>query len=116
MDLSFTSAATHRSKQSVSEIKRQTDITDESSSTEMLRKFKKPLMNRPRFMQEKALSPAEIGTAMHMVMQHVPILQSLLIMNHSEILLEEMVRKELITVEQKSVIDPTYWSAFSNPT
>ena len=41
------------------------------SSTEMLRKFKKPLMNRPRFMQEKALSPAEIGTAMHMVMQHV---------------------------------------------
>jgi ATP-dependent helicase/nuclease subunit A len=34
----------------------------------MLRKFKKPLMNRPRFMQEKELFPAEIGTAMHMVM------------------------------------------------
>src|SRR6476646_7173857 len=45
---SFTSAATHRSKQSVSEIKRQVDTTDDSSSTEMLRKFKKPLMNRPR--------------------------------------------------------------------
>ena len=28
---------------------------------ELLKRFKKPLMNRPRFMQEKALSPAEIN-------------------------------------------------------
>src|SRR4051794_32204615 len=108
---SFTSAASHRSKQSVSEIKRQTDTTDDSSSTEMLRKFKKPLMNRPRFMQEKELSPAEIGTAMHMVMQHVdftkPVNQDSII-----ILLEEMVRKELLTVEQKSVIDLNLISGF----
>ena len=108
---SFTSAATHRSKQSVSEIKRKMDTADESSSTEMLRKFKKPLMNRPRFMQEKALSPAEIGTTMHMVMQHVdfskPVNQDTIL-----ILLEEMVRKELLTVEQKSVIDPDLICAF----
>ena len=55
-------------------------------------------------MQEKELSPAEIGTAMHMVMQHVdftkPVDQESI-----SILLEEMVRKELLTVEQKSVID-----------
>ena len=80
----------------MSEIKRKIDTADDSSSTEMLRKFKKPLMNRPRFMQEKELSPAEIGTAMHMVMQHVdfskPVNQDTIL-----ILLEEMVRKELLT-------------------
>ena len=107
----YRSASSHRSKQSVSEIKRQKDSADESSGTELLRKFKKPLMNRPRFMQEKALSPAEIGTAMHMVMQHIdftkPVEQETIIK-----LIEDMVRKELLTAEQKSVIDPDLICSF----
>ena len=39
-------------------------------------------------MQEKALSPAEIGTAMHMVMQHMPFSEQI---DHEtiEILLQE---------------------------
>ncbi|KAA9027509.1 helicase-exonuclease AddAB subunit AddA [Niallia endozanthoxylica] len=107
----YRSASTHRSKQSVSEIKRQKDSSDETSGTELLRKFKKPLMNRPRFMQEKALSPAEIGTAMHMVMQHIDFSKSV----NSEAIMElgdDMVRKELLTEEQKSVIDPDLISTF----
>ena len=108
---SFSSASTHRSKQSVSEIKRQRETADEASGTEMIRKFKKPLMNRPRFMQEKALSPAEIGTAMHMVMQHMRFSKQI---DHEtiEILLQEMVRKELLTVEQEEVINPDLFIAF----
>ncbi len=101
----YTSATTHRSKQSVSEIKRQMDTADEASSTQMLRKFTKPLMNRPRFMQEKALSPAEIGTAMHMVMQHIDFLNPI-DQDAIFILLDEMVQKELLTEEQRSVINP----------
>ena len=108
---SFKSASTHRSKQSVSEIKRQREITDEASGTELLKRFKKPLMNRPRFMQEKALSPAEIGTAMHMVMQHIELEKAI---NHESIdhLLQEMVRKELLTEEQKSTINPEFLISF----
>ncbi|MCQ6274361.1 helicase-exonuclease AddAB subunit AddA [Bacillus sp. V3B] len=107
----FISSSSHRSKQSVSEIKRQKDTADESSGTDLLRKFKKPLMNRPRFMQEKALSPAEIGTAMHMVMQHINLSKPTdreTIVN----LLEEMVCKELLTEEQKLVVDPDGLRAF----
>ena len=88
----FSSASSHRSKQSVSEIKRQREVADEGSGTEMIRKFKKPLMNRPRFMQEKALSPAEIGTAMHMVMQHMRF-QNRLIMKQLKICWKKWLRK-----------------------
>ncbi|WP_338449093.1 helicase-exonuclease AddAB subunit AddA [Niallia oryzisoli] len=108
-------ASTHRSKQSVSEIKRQKDSSDEASGTELLRRFKKPLMNRPRFMQEKALSPAEIGTAMHMVMQHIDFSKPV---EHETInkLVDDMVRKELLTVEQKSVIEPELICSFFEST
>lgn len=101
---SFLSAATNRSKQSVSEIKRQRDTADETSGTDLLRKFKKPLMNRPRFMQEKSLSPAERGTVMHMVMQHVDFSKNV-DQKSMELLLEEMTQKELLTGEQRSVVD-----------
>lgn len=107
----YTEAATHRSKQSVSEIKRQKEAADETSATDLLRKFKKPLMKRPLFMQEKALSPAEIGTAMHMVMQHIDFTAPV---NRETILqfLEQMVKRELLTEEQASVIEPDLICSF----
>ena len=107
----FSSASSQRSKQSVSEIKRQKEVADEGSGTEVIRKFKRPLMNRPRFMQEKGLSPAEIGTAMHMVMQHMPFSKQI---DHEtiEVLLQNMVGKELLTVEQVEVINPDLLIAF----
>jgi ATP-dependent helicase/nuclease subunit A len=107
----FSAAASHRSKQSVSEIKRQKEASDEASGTDILRRFKKPLLNRPRFMQEKTLTPAEIGTAMHMVMQHIdfsaPITRETILQ-----LVDHMVSRELLTVEQKAVIKPDLISSF----
>ncbi len=100
----FQSAATHRSKQSVSEIKRMRETADEHSSTELVRRFKKSIIKRPKFMQEKQLSPAERGTAMHMAMQHVDLTKAVT----EEAIKEQlkwMVNNELLTSEQAGVID-----------
>lgn len=98
-------ASTHRSKQSVSEIKRQREFSDEYSGTDLVRSFKKAITTRPRFMQEKSLTPAERGTALHLVMQHVDLTKPV---NQETIAqqLEKMMEVELLTEEQKQVIDP----------
>lgn len=98
----FHDASQFRSKQSVSEMKRQREITDEASGKELV-SLTRPLFNRPRFMQEKTMTPAERGTAMHMVMQHVDMAKAVTVPVVEE-QLEEMVKKELITEEQKQVI------------
>lgn len=97
-------STSHRSKQSVSELKRQGELRDAQSGTELVKAWKQTVWNRPRFMQEKKLSPAEIGTAMHMVMQHVDVKAEVTEASLKQ-LLEEMVRKELLTSEQVEVID-----------
>nr|WP_205186059.1 helicase-exonuclease AddAB subunit AddA [Metabacillus iocasae] len=100
----FTSASVHRSKQSVSEIKRQQQFGDEESDDALVRKAKAPLEDRPNFLQKKGLTAAERGTAMHAVMQHIP-----LTLEHTEesvqTFIDEMVIKELLTTEQANVID-----------
>lgn len=101
----YSDASIHRSKQSVSEMKRHREITDEHSGTDLLRKFKKTILNRPRFMQEKTLTPAERGTALHMVMQHIDLADPPTIPAIHE-LLSSMIEKELLTVEQTEIIDP----------
>lgn len=95
----------NRSKQSVSELKRFYEIRDDAASTELIQKYNKPIFNRPRFMREKALSPAERGTAMHMVMQHIS-LEAAPTKDSVQQLLEDMVRKELLTKEQVEAINP----------
>src|SRR5699024_12210320 len=61
-------------KESVTEIKRRQEVMDESSSRQFLKPFQASFSTRPRFMQEDhRLSSAEIGTAMHTVMQHIPL-------------------------------------------
>ncbi|WP_077617218.1 helicase-exonuclease AddAB subunit AddA [Bacillus sinesaloumensis] len=100
----FKSAANKRSKQSVSEIKRQRESMDEHSDTAFLPQFRSSSADRPRFMQEKSLTPAERGTAMHMVMQHINLSEPI----NEESLREQiqkMVHNELITMEQAEVID-----------
>lgn len=96
--------STHRSKQSVSEVKRQRELRDEESGIELQKKFRKPLMNRPRFMQEKSLTPAERGTAMHAVMQQID-LEKPITFDSITSQLTEMVQLELLTLEQLEVID-----------
>ncbi|MFS0864175.1 helicase-exonuclease AddAB subunit AddA [Fredinandcohnia sp. 179-A 10B2 NHS] len=100
----FKSAANKRSKQSVSEIKRQRESMDEASDTTFMPKFRASSADRPRFMQQKSLTAAERGTAMHMVMQHVNLKEPI-----NETTLREqiakMVHHELLTNEQAEVID-----------
>ncbi|NMD70850.1 helicase-exonuclease AddAB subunit AddA [Bacillus sp. DNRA2] len=107
----FAEATAHRAKQSVSEMKRQLELFEEGSGSELKGKFAKPLYRRPRFMQEKALTPAERGTAMHMVMQQVDLSKSI-----NEVylanLLEELLEHELLSLEQKEAIDIPQISAF----
>jgi ATP-dependent helicase/nuclease subunit A len=106
-EYSFPSAAAHRSKQSVSEMKRQREMADEQSGTDLVNHvnhYKKSIVKRPKFMQEKQLSPAERGSAMHMVMQHVDLTNSV----SQESLQEQltwMVNNELLTPDQAEVID-----------
>ncbi|WP_017754538.1 helicase-exonuclease AddAB subunit AddA [Calidifontibacillus oryziterrae] len=93
-----------RSKQSVSEIKSRKQISDGFAATEFITKFRPPLTDRPKFMQQKTLTAAERGTAMHMVMQHIDLTST--VTEESLLgLLDKMVMNELLTPEQKSVID-----------
>jgi ATP-dependent helicase/nuclease subunit A len=101
----FPDASSHRSKQSVSEIKRQREMVDEYSGTELVRKFKKSILTRPRFMQEKSLSPAERGTAMHLVMQHVDLSRPITTETIKDQLIW-MVQEELLSEEQAQIINP----------
>ncbi|SDN13554.1 helicase-exonuclease AddAB subunit AddA [Bacillus sp. OK048] len=103
-EYSFANASTHRSKQSVSEMKRQREMADEQSGTELLSRFKKSITKRPKFMQEKSLSPAERGTALHMVMQHVDYTRPVTLETVEE-QVQQMVSNELLTVEQAEVIN-----------
>jgi ATP-dependent helicase/nuclease subunit A len=100
----FKTASVHRSKQSVSEIKRMREVHDSYSETTLVKPLRNPIMDRPRFLQEKSLTPAEKGTAMHMVMQHIPLDKPV-----SEVSVKEqlsyMVVNELLTEEQKKNID-----------
>lgn len=103
---SFKQAAHARSKQSVSEVKRQREIfSEEDSGTELIRKISKPALSRPRFMQEKSLSPAERGTAIHAVMQHIDFSRPATEETISS-KMDEMVQKELLTEEQRASIEP----------
>lgn len=69
----FSEATVTNAKQSVTEIKRRQEVADEYSGQRLIQSFRAPLVKRPRFMQEeRTLSPAEKGTAMHTVMQHLP--------------------------------------------
>ena len=94
-----------RSKQSVSELKRLYEMRDEAASIDLIHNSSmKPIFNRPRFMRQKSISPAERGTAMHLVMQHLSLEQAPTI-ETIEQLLVHLEAKELLTTEQIAVID-----------
>lgn len=94
-----------KSKQSVTEVKRQREVfTDERSDSKLVSGFKQSLKERPRFLQSKKLTPAERGTAMHVVMQHLEISRI-----HDDQSVKELIARlesdELLTSEQAEAID-----------
>ena len=98
-------AATHRSKQSVSELKRQYELTDPNSATDFIRTFSRPISKRPAFMQEKSLTPAEKGTITHLIMQHIDLNVDITIESIQQ-LIASLIQRELLTAEQQVAIEP----------
>ncbi|WP_046175394.1 helicase-exonuclease AddAB subunit AddA [Domibacillus indicus] len=107
----FSDAVHLRSKQSVSDLKRSNEIYNEGAANEKARSYRRPIFRRPRFVQEKQLSPAEIGTAVHTVMQHIDLRRA-----PSEVaierLLETLIQKELLTAEQADAVNAGEVAAF----
>ncbi|WP_112180114.1 helicase-exonuclease AddAB subunit AddA [Paraliobacillus zengyii] len=98
-------AASYRAKQTVTEIKRQHEVKDDYSDTKLVETFQTPIMRRPAFMQkEKKLSAAEVGTAMHTVMQHFPFTKQ---WQEAELAeeVQKMVVREILTQDQADVIN-----------
>ncbi|WP_339215928.1 helicase-exonuclease AddAB subunit AddA [Ornithinibacillus sp. FSL M8-0202] len=101
----YEEAAYSRAKQSVTEIKRQREIKDEFSATQLVKPFKAPITKKPIFMQkEKKLSAAEKGTVMHTVMQHLPLYKK---MSKTEIneYVEGLVIREILRREEADSVD-----------
>ncbi|SIS47627.1 helicase-exonuclease AddAB subunit AddA [Salimicrobium flavidum] len=106
----YEQAAKRRAKQTVTEIKRKQEI-DEYADTSVAVPYRAPMRKRPKFMQqERALTAAERGTAMHTVMQHIPL------RSHTPLEVEEEVEKlvidEILTRTEADVIDSEAISRF----
>ncbi|WP_079709133.1 helicase-exonuclease AddAB subunit AddA [Paraliobacillus ryukyuensis] len=105
-------AASYRAKQTVTELKRQQEVIDTYSDNQLIRAFQPPIMKRPAFMQkEKRLTAAEIGTAMHTVMQQLPFTKKWQVPEINEAV-QEMVEKEMLTQNQADTIDPQAIAGF----
>lgn len=80
-------------KVSVTEVKRR---LEEDESDELVEKFfdTNKIYRRPNFIQKKSLSPAELGTLTHSVMQHLNLSESLDVENISA-QIDEMVAKKI---------------------
>jgi ATP-dependent helicase/nuclease subunit A len=108
----FKEAAQLRAKQTVTEIKRQQEMKDEYSSDQLVQQFKAPIVKRPHFMQkEKTITSAEKGTAMHTVMQHIPM-EKALSENEIAVFTEILAEKEILTEEQAAIIDVSAIAGF----
>ncbi|MDS9470353.1 helicase-exonuclease AddAB subunit AddA [Sporosarcina pasteurii] len=97
-----------RSKQTVSELKRLAILEQQQDDTARLEAASEVstayLHNRPAFMQSRTLSPAEIGTAMHTMMQQVSLDKSQTLEEVEE-LVETLVQKQLLTNEEGAAAD-----------
>lgn len=101
----FQEAAFARAKQTVTELKRQRDFQDDYSSTQLIQPYKAPIVRRPAFLQkEKKLSSAEIGTAMHTVMQHLPFKTNMTAPVIADFI-DGLVMKEIMTSEEAEAVD-----------
>ncbi|MBI5975298.1 helicase-exonuclease AddAB subunit AddA [Staphylococcus canis] len=93
-------ATHHASKQSVSELKRQMETEQADTNYDRVRQYQLGIATyeRPTFMQEQKLTPTEIGTLMHTVMQHLPFLR--------EGLSDDALDKYLKSLVDKAIIKP----------
>ncbi|WP_232713364.1 helicase-exonuclease AddAB subunit AddA [Bacillus xiapuensis] len=109
----FQSASVLHTKQSVSDLKRINEIYNAGAENGLARSYQRPVFKRPAFMQEKKLTPAEIGTAVHTVMQHLPLNQQPANAD-LKCFIEQLVQRELLTAEQAEAVDPSIIAEFFN--
>ncbi|MFD1708030.1 helicase-exonuclease AddAB subunit AddA [Siminovitchia sediminis] len=99
-------ASRRMSKQTVSELKRMAVLTDKVSAASLLGgdpNTGTPIFNKPKFLEKQSISPAERGTVMHTVMQHIPLDQEPGIFLVEQVL-DDLIQKEILTVEQADVV------------
>jgi ATP-dependent helicase/nuclease subunit A len=104
-------ATISRAKQTVSELKRQREMFGTHGDLALLRPFRTEIIERPRFMQTKKLTPAEKGTVMHLVMQHVDLKREITEESIRE-QVAKMVHGEWLTEEQAKEVDVASIVAF----
>ncbi|MDQ0429040.1 ATP-dependent helicase/nuclease subunit A [Planomicrobium stackebrandtii] len=99
-------AVEKRSKQSVTEMKR-LQMLQRSDEPESFIQTAKPertmLLHRPDFMMDKRLSAADVGTAVHAVMQHIPLDRT---MDSTEIeeFIETLVGMEILSPDEGKAV------------
>ncbi|MFB4165881.1 helicase-exonuclease AddAB subunit AddA [Alteribacillus sp. JSM 102045] len=98
----YQASVKQRSKQTVSEYKR--EFQDEYSEPAFQAGFHSEYAERPLFMQQKNSKPAERGTAIHTVMEHVP-LDIPLSKERLQDFIKELVEKELLNEEQAAMVE-----------
>ncbi|MFD1926919.1 helicase-exonuclease AddAB subunit AddA [Sporosarcina siberiensis] len=101
-------SVTKRSKQTVSELKRLAILEQSIDEDPFMENGDEVstayLHDRPEFMQRRKLSPAEVGTAMHTIMQHIDFqaVQSVVTVNE---LVAQLTDRQLLTTEEAKAID-----------
>ena len=103
----YSSSIAKRSKQTVSELKRLSILAQQEDEDPFMEKGDEVstayLHARPNFMQTRKLTPAEIGTAMHTIMQHIDFQ----IEHNGETvsqLIKTSVTRQLITPEEANAV------------
>ncbi|WP_262173723.1 helicase-exonuclease AddAB subunit AddA [Saccharococcus sp. Marseille-Q5394] len=105
----FMASVEKRSKQTVSDLKRvallemEPDFDDffTTKDDEVSTPY---LHDRPAFMQSRALSRAEIGTAMHTIMQHIDLSKTQTVQDVDR-LVTEFTARQLLTLEEANAVD-----------
>ncbi|RAZ79512.1 helicase-exonuclease AddAB subunit AddA [Planococcus halotolerans] len=103
-----------RSKQSVSEMKRLQmlrRLDEPESFIQSIGPSKRTLHNRPDFLQEKRLAAADIGTAVHSLMQHIPLDRQLSAAEIKE-QIDTLVGMEILSPEEGKAIRVQEIAAF----
>ncbi len=110
-------AVEKRSKQSVTEMKRiqllQRLDEPESFIENFQPKAQKAPPHRPAFLMDQKLSAADVGTAVHTVMQHLP-LERRLNLEEIRVFMDELVGREILTPEEAQAINTRQVEAFFN--
>lgn len=105
----YAEATLTRSKQSVSEIKRVSLLAQNDAdnplpqATVASNRHQAYLHEMPAFMQKRTITAAEIGTAMHTIMQQIPFKA---IYDEAEVkrLIESLVKRQLLTAEEANAV------------